>query len=323
MKQITPQRVLSVIVVCTILVGIFMAGRYSGSSAPRRESGGAAAAVAVAPATSATPAIPESQAPIPATDLVSDFNRQVESGPVKMALIGEEKVPLRFRQGKYPSWPKNLDDGRSGGFFEPLAQAAREGSDGAASMLYMALKNCEHVPTTEAALREAERIGTKIYAERGGVGPDGQHVDFEAGLATLRSFYERCQGVVPEMYVEARQYLKESAERGNAQGALLYADAIFSELPDEARAVLDKVWAEHGKVTALQALAENSLPHKIAYLAAETAIFDGRQDEGAARMVLKAREDLNTAENSVSPSAFREATEEAVRLLRNPNCCVY
>lgn len=162
MKQITPQRVLSVIVVSTIVAGIFMAGRHSGSSAPRRESGGAA----VAPATPAIPGIPEGHAPIPATDLVDEFNRQAESGPVKIALIGEEKVPLRFSQGESPSWPRNLDDGRSGGFFEPLAQAAREGSDGAAWMLYNALKNCEHVPKTEAALREAERTGSKLYAVR-------------------------------------------------------------------------------------------------------------------------------------------------------------
>lgn len=262
-----------------------------------------------------------------AGDPVDEFNRNAartqrsSTVVVKMARVGEAQMQVRFEGAPRPRMPRELDDGKSGGFFEPLAQAAGAGDAGAARMLYTSLKNCERMPTTADELRAFDDRGRDAFAKTGGV-VDGEALSLDELRANLRSSYERCQGVVPQMIVEALKYLRESTERGDVDNSLLYAQAIATEMPDEAREILETSWTQHGRISALDALAQGSLPHKIASLAVRVAIFDGRHEEDAAvRIIADAREELTAIENSTSPSTFREATEEAARLLRNPICC--
>jgi hypothetical protein len=239
-----------------------------------------------------------------------------------VARVGDAQMQLRFEVARRPRMPRELDDGKSSGFFEPLAQAAGAGDEGAVRMLYTSLKNCEPWPKTADALRAAEGRGRAAFATTGGV-IEGETVKFDEMLANLRSSYERCQGVVPEMYVEALKYLRESTERGDPDSSLLYARAIATEMPVEARGIIETLWAQHGRIAALDALGQGSLPHKIASITVRIATADGFEEGFYVSTIADAREELIAIQNSTSPFTFQEATEEAARLLRNPKCCMF
>lgn len=329
------KRLLSVLAVFAVAVGVLALARYYASQESHSPQGSATSGSLQPAPESPSPAPelqtpPESRPPMPAVvgDPVDEFNRQAARTQIsstafsKIARVGEGHVQLRFEVGVRSPLPRNLDDGKSAGFFEPLAQAVLAGDEGAVRMLYTSLKNCEQAPKTVGALRAAEGRATAAFSKTGGI-VDGESVPLDGTLALLRTLYERCQGIVPQMYVDALGYLRESAERGDPDNSLLYAQAIATDMPDEAHEILERSWTEHGRIAALDGLSQTSLPHKIANLSARIAVFDGRPgEEGASRIVAEAREELSRLENSTSPSAFRQATEEAARLLSNPKCCV-
>jgi hypothetical protein len=239
---------------------------------------------------------------------------------LETAVVGGEKIPLLFRDTTRPRPPIELDDGVSGGFFEPLAAAARAGDDAAAHRLYEELRKCRYFPKTRAELDAAVANGRKTFEQTGGFVAPGETQDLNEGTAHLERLFKRCEGVTPEMSATAIELLRESVGRGYDDNRLDYAGAIHDTDPQEAQVQLEAAW-QKGDVAALSALGRDSLPHQIAALAVEIAQFDGRGAPGLARIVAQARERLAALEAKTSPSEFRAASEEAARILHNPNCC--
>ena len=218
--------------------------------------------------------------------------------------IGDEQVPVQLRPLKHSRGSK-IDDGQSGGFFKPLADAARAGDDGAALALYDALKFCKRSPKTRAEFEAGVANRTKWFAETGGVVfPGSPPEDFEQDGKSFEAEFHRCEGVTDDMYTTATELLRASAERGSDDNRILYAEAIASTDPQEARAQYEILWQE-GYVAGLVGLSNDSLPHALALKA-----FAGA-------------EALKAVELTVSPSTFQEASKEAAQILKNPNCCKF
>ena len=238
---------------------------------------------------------------------------------VEAVEVGGEKISLRFY------WPKprtqahltELDDGKSGGFFEPLATAARNGDDAAAHRLYEELRNCRSIPTTRAEFDDRVAKARKLFAETGVFRAPGETQNLNEGIANLERYFKRCEGVTPDMYTTATELLRESVERGYDDNRALYAFAIHDTDPNEARVQAELLW-QKGYIQGLHALAAFSLPHEIASLSVEIAEYARIE-----KLVTERREALAALEAKTSPSEFQEATKEAARILRNPSCCRY
>jgi len=240
---------------------------------------------------------------------------------LQTALVGGEKIPLRFRIANRPRPQPELDDGVSGGFFEPLASAARAGNDAAAHQLFEALRNCAPYPKTRAELDAAVARGRQWFEQTGGFTGD-ETLDWDEANRNLQRLYMRCDSVTQEMSATAIELLRESVGRGYDDNRLLYAGAIHDTDPQEAHAQLEAAW-QKGDIAALQMLGGDSLPHQIAALTVEIAQFDGRSAPGLMQATAQARERLAALEAKTSPSEFRAASEEAARILHNPNCCEF
>jgi hypothetical protein len=150
----------------------------------------------------------------------------------------------------------------------------------------------------------------------GGVVMPGQPPsNFDQDNKAFEWAFHRCEGVTADMYPTAMELLRESAERGVSDDSrAAYAQAIVNTDPNEARAQYEILW-QHGSIDALQRLARDSLPHAIAYAAVLSVFSSDGTGEGPNRM--------RAAELSVNPSTFAQASEEAVRMLKNPSCCKF
>jgi hypothetical protein len=236
-----------------------------------------------------------------------------------VAVIGDEQIPLRIQV--VPRGTRSTvelvaieqigDDGRSSGFFAPLAAAARAGNDEAARVLHDALAACRGYPTTRAGFDARLEQMRKGYAQAGGIaGPGEQPQDWNSIAADLESHYHRCEGVTDAMYQTSLDLLRESVERGDppAPNRLLYAEAVRKTDPPAARAQYEILW-QNGYLLALGGLTADSLPHQIAWVAVSIAELHAPP------------ETMTALEASASPSAFHDASKEAARILKNPNCC--
>jgi hypothetical protein len=260
-------------------------------------------------------------------DPVAEHNRKAAelqrstTGTLKMARLGDEVIALRFSTPPPPALSARRwhDDGRSAGFFDPLARGAAAGDDSAAHELYQSLERCRIMPKTADELRERTARIRDEFARSGGTLPNGETVSLDQAIGNWQRGYERCQGVKPAMYDDAREYLREAADRGNAWLALDYAASLGEGNPEESRKRFESLWAE-GHVGALGALGRNSLAHQIAFHAQAIARRDGLPGPNPVLDML--RKGLTKLENETSPSEFQEAEKEAARLLRNPNCCL-
>jgi hypothetical protein len=279
------------------------------------------AAPSVAPAALQQPSAP----PAAIADSPKEHSRQIAESRAtapasQLAVVGGETIPLHFQMANRPkSRVDELDDGKSGGFFEPLAAAARSGNDVAAHHLYEALRDCAPHPKTRAEFDARVAGLQKWFQQTGGVA-DGEVVDLEKTKQNLQRLYKRCEGVTQEMLATATELLRESVDRGYDDNRLLYAVAIRSTDPKEAHAQFEALW-QRGYIDGLRMLGADSLPHQIASLAAESAQFSGRSEPAFAQAAAQASERLAALEAKTSPSEFRAASEEAARILHNPNCC--
>jgi hypothetical protein len=224
--------------------------------------------------------------------------------------IGGEEIPLRLQLALNQPRPVEIDDGKSGGFFGPLAAAAREGNDSAARALFEALEFCKYYPKTRAEFDAGQKKRAEQFAQTGGVVVPGEKTQSWDNLSKdLEAGFHRCEGVTDDMYQTATELLRESVERGSDDSRLLYAGAIASTSPEEAHAQYETLW-QKGYLIGLGGLAKESLPHRIASFAA-VALTDPS----------RARQKLSALEASTSPSEFQEASKEAAQILKNPNCC--
>ncbi len=243
---------------------------------------------------------------------------------VREAHVGDETVKLSFKSSFAPPRVDPnafVDDRKSGGFFAPLAAEAAAGSDAAARHLYEALQMCRNVPLTpqdQEAQRKTIRDG---FAASGG-GDSGNTL--EQNLAFVQLKFDRCAGVMESMFVEARGYLRDAADRGDANAGLEYAAAILKDQPDEARQRLEVLW-QQGHVTALAGLGlvgKDPLAYKIAFNAQHIAQFDPPESPNAAKLIEFVVAQQNKLRNETSPSEYNEAAKRAVAFLRNPACCL-
>jgi hypothetical protein len=110
------------------------------------------------------------------------------------------------------------------------------------------------------------------------------------------------------MHQTALDLLRESVERGDisAHHRFLYAEAVRKTDPEAARAQHEILW-QQGYLLALGWIPD--LPHQIAWTAASIAYQHAPP------------ENMTALEASSSPSAFYDASKEAERILKNPNCC--
>ena len=263
------------------------------------------------------------------SDPVEEYNRKAAETQTrpgahieKMARVGDEVVTLVFKPSAPWRMPKSYAfvDDKSGGFFAPLASDAANGDDFAAHQLWQNLQACEEAPKTQAELRDSVAKVEDAFPKTGGALPDGGAISLERAVAQVQARYDRCQGVTPQMYGEALEYLHQAADRGtHVSVALEYASAIARDKPDESRQRFQSLWQE-GHVGGLSGLSVDSLPHRIAWNAQEIALLDGLPGPG--RVLAMARERAAKLRNETSPSEYQIAAKEAARLLRNPNCCL-
>jgi hypothetical protein len=243
---------------------------------------------------------------------------------VREAHVGDETVKLSFRSSfDRPRVDPNafVDDGKSGGFFTPLAAEAAAGSDGAARHRYEALQICRHVPLTPKDQEAQRKTIRDAFAASGG-GDSGNTLEQNLALAQLH--YDRCAGVNESMFTEAQGYLREAADREDANAGLEYAAAILKDQPDEARQRLEVLW-QQGHVTALGGLAlvgRDPLAYEIAFNAQHIAQFDPPESPNAAKLIELVGAQQNKLRNETSPSEYNEAAKKAAALLRNPACCL-
>jgi hypothetical protein len=238
----------------------------------------------------------------------------------RIAHIGDESVPIRIT--RVPS-SRNVaveykDDGRSPGFFAPLAAAARAGDDMAALYLWEQTVPCYGLPTTPAKQREWLDNLKDNYALTGG---HGRTLEQEVTEAEAR--FRRCEGITESSFNEARALLRDAADHGTDPYVMsFYATYDYpADNPADARERLAALWNE-GHLSALDGLGRsNSLAHRIAYNAALVALLEGKGRPDDPNLAVF-RANAERLRDDTSPSAYDEAAKKAVELLRSPNCCI-
>jgi hypothetical protein len=231
--------------------------------------------------------------------------------------IGGEEVTVHLQP---PSASTNRalkvnDDSVSGGFFDRLAPAARDGNDDAAHWLYYSLERCRYAPKSRAEFDAKIEQGRKNWAQTGGVVAPGDTPqtpqDLDQWVKDQGDALRRCDGVTDEMYETSKQLLRESVERGSDYNRAYYAQAIAKTDPEGAQQQYKILW-DQGDVTGLKGLGTRSLPHRIAASIVMGMVYEAPE---------KSDEFLRKMQAAVSPSAYREASKEAAKILKNPNCC--
>jgi hypothetical protein len=230
--------------------------------------------------------------------------------------VGGEQVEVHLK-GLFAARPTKLqpDDG-SGGFFDRLAPAARDGNEDAVHALYRALQDCKPFPKSRAEFDKEIEQGRKRWAETGGVPMQGatpqSKEELDKWAQHEEKLFHRCDGVTPAMYERSKQLLRESVERGSDLNRFYYARSIMDTDPQGAREQFAILW-EKGDIGGLNGLGTVSLPHRIASTIVASLIFQIPQE--------KVDEYLRKIEVTVSPNTFREANTQAAQLLKSPNCC--
>lgn len=307
----------AVLVVAALALGL---GYYFGRDEPPASAAPAPATAEPTPPPKTVPQLLDEvqtqRAEPSAPDRVKERSVSMPADTV-VAVIGDEQIPLRIqvvprgaRSAEELAAIEKIDDGRSSGFFEPLAAAARAANDEAARVLHEALGACRSEPTTRAKFDAALDKLRKGYAQAGGIAAPGEKpADFDFLARELENSYRRCEGVTDAMYQTSVGLLRESVERSDeppAHNRLLYAEAVRKTDPEAARAQYEILW-QQGYLLALGGIPD--LPHQIAWVAANIAYLHAPP------------ETMTAFEASTSPSAFNDASKEAARILKNPNCC--
>jgi hypothetical protein len=246
--------------------------------------------------------------------------RRAPESSSTIARIGEHGVAIKQIRAPH-DWPA---PGTIAADFASLEQAARDGSDHAAAALHQRVEWCVRKPKTADELSAAEERMRKTFAATGGTNFEPR-VTLDEQLASVQRDYERCLGFTPELQERALALLKASADRGeDLHSAHVYATALMKTDPEAARERFTAL-AEQGSITAIAALGVESLPHRIAWIAYQSAVIAGNgvdpSDPAKQHFLAKYERELREIENSTSPVTLREARVEAVELLRNPLCC--
>jgi hypothetical protein len=235
---------------------------------------------------------------------------------VGIVSIGGEEIALRERLPELR--PLDISVGSmQGGFFEPLADAARSGNDDAAHALYDSLDTCKSFPKSRAELDAMMEKGRTSFTETGSAPASGgpplpPDIDWDAWSQNVEAFFHMCEGVTDDMYATATELVRESVGRGSDENRSFYARAIAKTAPQEAHAQYEILWRK-GYISGLKGLGADSLPHRIAAIAALGTLWG--QTDWRDRL-------LSKLEASMSPNAFQDASKEAAQILKSPNCCL-
>jgi hypothetical protein len=241
--------------------------------------------------------------------------RQPPTQPaVVIVSIGGEEISMHAR---YPELRLlDVSSSMAGGFFEPLAEAARSGNDDAAHVLYDSLDTCKSFPKSRAEFDATIEKGRKSFAETGSAPTDGPPLvpgmDWHEWSQNVEAFFRKCEGVTDDMYTTATELVRESVGRGSDENRYFYAQAIATTAPQESHAQYEILWRK-GSISGLKGLGRDSLPHRIAAIVADCTLW-GQTDW---RDQL-----LSKLEASMSPNAFQDASKEAAQILKSPNCCL-
>jgi hypothetical protein len=249
--------------------------------------------------------------------------------------IGGEQITLHARElpvgpigpGAWDLLDRKIDINK-GGFFEPLADAARSGNDLAAYELYDSLETCKSFPKSRAEFDATMEKGRKSFAETGSAPADGPPLvpgmDWDKWSQQVESFFHECDGVTDDMYSTATELLRESVGRGSDMNRYFYGKAIAKTAPQEAQAQFEILWRQ-SYLTGLKGLGINSPPHRIAAIVAMAALWaqaEPRKPSKTQSWLQWRDQQLSKLEASMGRSAFHEASKEAAQILKkNPNCC--
>ena len=144
---------------------------------------------------------------------------------------------------------EHLDDGVSGGFFDPLSEAAREGNARAAYTLYDSLSYCKEFPNTVGQVNEEVRLVREGRMQL----PPGRSP--EEHINQLESGFRRCEGTDESMMAEATALLRLAADSGDTRSAIAYAFSLVESNPDIAEEYFNRLWMG-GSISGLNGLAE-------------------------------------------------------------------
>ena len=223
---------------------------------------------------------------------------------------------------------KQLDDGVSAGFFDPLSEAARDGNANAAHALFQELKFC-----AANAASTREQLSQRIQALGNAVMADGPSV--EERIVDERRYFRRCEGTNAEMMGESLELLRLSADAGDYFSTLLYANEIVNSHPESAEKYYRQAWKSggmlglHGLSRILGERAHASYEdaviayaHRLAWLVGNLALDDGLTEEifkyQRERLLIEWKE----LQGSASYPVVLEGTALAREIIvNNPRCC--
>ena len=240
-----------------------------------------------------------------------------------------EKITIAFHSPNLTrSNIEHLDDGVSGGFFEPLSEAARDGNVTAALDLYTQLRSCSSRATTRAQLNERIRAlkyeSVVVY-----------DMPIDEIIAWEEQDFRRCEGTSAEMMDQAVELLRPAAEAGDVMSMFNYAREVEPSNPDLAEKYYRQVW-ERGRKIALHDLGRiySKRPHPsyqdavLAYAysyaahAVDLAVFDGLPEELFKHLRDSTLTALKELEASNSYSVVLDGTALAREIItNNPKCC--
>ena len=273
---------------------------------------------------------------------LNDSNEEIFSGNADLAEVqtlypivqknlvfpNGEAIVISFNSIRQPSESiEGIDDGVSGGFFEPLSEAAKDGNATAAFKLYGALKSCSGRATTLQQLEE--RLHAIEYESV--VLPE---TPIDVIIRKEKEGFARCEGTNDEMMDQALDLLRLAAEAGDEASIVLYAAEAESFDSSLAEQFYDQLW-EQGSVFGLAGLGRihgakvhNSHQEAVlsyAYNYAENAINLALMDGLTGELFRNKRERIITTlrelEASTSYSVVVDGTALAREIISNNRSC--
>ena len=291
-------------------------------------------------------------------------NMGIEALPDNDVAVMNEPAAIVFPDGKsvvvtfrlYPSSEledsvvDRLDNGTDPGFYELLRPLAESGNSFAALRLAQALAGCLGVPETQHELdSDIDQLhqtrtlpmtgpGVRRFGEENTVfiPDDANPFEHEEQLTAL---FRRCQGVSANMKAEVDSWLETSAELGNLQGMVGFAEEIKSSNPTRAKSIYEDLWNK-GYVSAagdLARLFENggdglepdpTMAYAYGYIYLELFRLSreeiGKADSAALQRLWK--QGLAVRERrqqKLMPNELEQASILARRLLESNDSCCY
>jgi len=262
--------------------------------------------------------------------------RKMEPRRGRITFPDGEFVEVSFKPVKRPAIarPKALADA-----YEEFRRLAESGDASASWGLHRWLSQCNHAFADEASL---ERAVERLNREHVVTSPARADIKVESVAnvqmteVAMRQAFEWCRGITPQQRAEAPYWLELSVASGELFALQAEADEMRRSSPEHYLELMNKLWRDHGDVSALSSLAvlhrrgiSGAGPDYRMVYAYQLAHFKLMESAYAGsvypshRNMLQAMEDsLATTASYLTPEQTAEAAALGIRLLAdNKNCC--